>query len=331
MNTNELRYLTSDYKIAPQGISRRYNALMWNEKFTESGVFELHTYEDLTGVQYILNTNKQQLAIIMEEDTTHKEKRIYRGELLTRLIADYVIANTETFYNKTPAQIVMELYSKYYPGNIEIIDNTRTQLDPVTVQVTGDNLLDYIYTILNPHNMTIQGCFNTAENSPYFEIIESENNVLYDPLTTENGTVISFSQVAQFYTQVNYAVVDGEIADDGNRVKVLVDKRASTNDAMRQIYVDARDVQSKYVDGDGEVVEVSAGDYNAMLTQRGTEKIAAEKRVDTVVASAGVILSLGEIRVVKTHNREYTLRANEILTSYEKNSVRLDQKYGTIN
>lgn len=325
-NINELRYLLADYTIAPQGISRRYNALMWNEQYSDTGTFELHTYEDLSGVKYILNTANKQLGIITEEDTSHYAKRIYRGTLFNGMLGNYVIANTENFYSKTPVQIVQELYAKYYPGNndIELIDSSITPLGTQTVQVTGTNLLEYMQTLLNPHNLTIQGRFNVITNRPYFEIIEGVDSTSYDPLTTSNGTVISFSQVAQLSTPINYAVVDGEIADDGNRVKVLVDKRASTNDAMRQIYVDARDVQSKYVNSEGEVTEVSDTDYKAMLVTRGTEKIEAQRKNDTVTIGANIILDIGEIRKVVTHNRTYTQRVTEVLTSYERNAMHYD-------
>lgn len=78
---------------------------------------------------------------------------------------------------------------------------------------------------------------------------------------------------------VAYVAGEGEGAD---RVVVEVDTRGSADEERRELYIDARDLQSRYMDSGGTEHTYTAAEYRALLRQRGLEKLAEYEKVETV-------------------------------------------------
>lgn len=79
----------------------------------------------------------------------------------------------------------------------------------------------------------------------------------------------------------NFAYVAGE-GEGSARVIVEVDLRSSADEERREVYVDARDLQSTYQDDAGDEHTYTADQYRALLRQRGLEKLAEYQKIETV-------------------------------------------------
>lgn len=111
----------------------------------------------------------------------------------------------------------------------------------------------------------------------------------------------------------NYAVVLGE-GDGDSRVRVEVD--ATDGDARRELYVDARDLQSE-VDG----TTYSDTQYRAMLRQRGLEELAQHRVVEYAEADAILRLEAGEVVLYESDAWSGTLVATEVTAIYESGAT----------
>ena len=79
----------------------------------------------------------------------------------------------------------------------------------------------------------------------------------------------------------NFAYVAGE-GEGAARVIVEVDIRSNPNEERRELYVDARDLQSTYTDDNGSEHTYTQAQYRQLLRQRGLEKLAEYEKVETV-------------------------------------------------
>lgn len=107
----------------------------------------------------------------------------------------------------------------------------------------------------------------------------------------------------------NYAYVLGE-GEGSARVQVEVD--LTDGEERRELYVDARDLQ-KEVDGE----TLSDADYEAVLTQRGTEKLAETRLVEFIEATATGTVSVGDLVHYDSGEWSAELMASEVTTTIE--------------
>ena len=118
------------------------------------------------------------------------------------------------------------------------------------------------------------------------------------------------------------------------RVIVEVDLRSDKTEERREIFVDARDLQSD--DGNGN--KLSAAQYKALLVQRGKEKLIEYQKVETVTSSVDSHANL-------EYKKDYDLgdyctyinteigietaqRITEIMETYEGGSIELIVTFG---
>ena len=192
------------------------------------------------------------------------------------------------------------------------------ETESLTMQVTGENLGDYIEELLEKYGYgyemylyntrfylrLTEGADRSMEQSVNQYVIFSEN---FDNLLTSNYQ----NFIGEF---ANYAYVAGEGEGSDRRILGV---GSGTGLDRYELWVDARDISSN----DG---EVSSSDYNQMLQSRGLESLAEhsietmfEGNVnDTVNYKLGVDYKLGDIvQVVTDYGISLPARITEIIES----------------
>jgi hypothetical protein len=118
----------------------------------------------------------------------------------------------------------------------------------------------------------------------------------------------------------NVALVLGE--DEGtDRRSLVVGQSSSSGFDRRELYVDARDIQSEVYDDDGEQSTLPDDEYNALLQQRGEEKLAEVPLTNKISGEAdtaamfqyGVDFNMGDI--VQVEN-EYGITSCSRVTEF---------------
>lgn len=118
----------------------------------------------------------------------------------------------------------------------------------------------------------------------------------------------------------NFAVIAGE-GEGAARIWTTVDARASSTEMLRELYVDARDLQKRYtiVDSSGNTSEgvYTDAEYLEVLRSRGREKLAEAKRKDPISIKAtessimqyGIDYKLGDIVALRLEKYGLNLSA----------------------
>lgn len=284
-----------DTNFITQKIIDTYESLIWVDRYRGYGEFELYLPMDQSLLKYLKRKNyliqrDSDHGMIIEniqiefdsESGTHlivtgrsfeqiltrrivwKQTR-YRTKLDTaikRLLDDSII-NPEEEDRKIPNFIYEETDDPYIKG--------------ITIdkQFSGDEVYDAIVTICELHNIGFK--VRLEEGQFIFNLYHGKDRS-YDQL--ENPYVI-FSPNFDNLLSSNYKeseqddknviLVAGEDSQLGIGRRTLVIGGGSGID-RRELFVDARDIQSEYYDEDGNEVIMSDAEYLALLQSRGEDK-----------------------------------------------------------
>lgn len=346
-----MEILILDENLDIIGPVNAFRTLIWIRRYTKIGAFEIHTsssYFDLLNTgEYLYRNDADELGVIKEVDYKEKENgavEVYaKGYFAERILKDRVIEKTTMLSGNT--EDVMRNLVDLYAINPEDKERTIKNLKlgeingvggKLSSQVTGGSLSDELYTLGNAENLSHRIRYNYINNDLIFEVWKGK-----DRRTTQN--VNSFAVFSNSFNNIrkptynrktedyrNVAYVAGEEREDGTRALVKVDIRSSPDEKIHELYVDARDLQSKDSDGN----TLSEAEYNELLEQRGLEKLSEYKIVETassaVDPSANLVYKkdydLGDI--CEYINSDIGIAMDQIITeiteTYEKSKMSLD-------
>lgn len=194
----------------------------------------------------------------------------------------------------------------------------RIQEMHLSKQFTGDNLYEAIYSVLEPLDVGFHITLN-AQNQFVFELYMGEDRS-YDQLDHQFiifspgfDNLIRSNWLEDVKEYRNVTLVAGENEGKGRRTYVAGDAQIAGL-KRREIFTDARDIQSEIYDEEGNVQEVPTDEYLRNLKQRGDEKLSEwkfiktfEGEVDaTIIYKYGQDFFRGDIVQVET---EYGIRS----------------------
>lgn len=163
------------------------------------------------------------------------------------------------------------------------------------------------------------------------EQTENDQQIFSDEF--RNLTDISIQNGLENYR--NVAIVAGE-GEGAERVVVLVGDTEATGVYRHELYVDARDLRSTYMDENNEEVQYPEEEYRKMLIARGKEKLAEQLADESVTAIVdptgyGTAYSLGDIVTIKSgqYGVILTARVTSATEVFEKNTTELTITFGT--
>lgn len=277
-----------------------FESFIWTERYIGYGNFEIYspTSEQMLVILDFINAKRKemidvflwmkdadQLMVIEDSQLTTSieegDKIIISGRSLESLLDRRIVwkqtildGNLQNGIKKLLNEnaISPENADRKIP-NLVFKASTNKKVTDLTIraQYTGDNLYDTIYSICKAFELGFRVTLNES-NQFEFELYFGEDRS-YDQTTNpyvvfspKFENILNSSYYESTNTIRNVALVAGEDISNARRTRVVGSGKLL---ARRELYVDARDIQSETESG-----KLTDEQYNAQLDQRGTEKLA---------------------------------------------------------
>lgn len=284
------------------GVVSVFNTLIWDRRYHASGLFELYTpaefFELMNTGRYLYRSDRTDLGVIREvnfaRDAKGARTAYCKGYFAEELLNTRVL-DTQVNITGTPEVIGRQMVQKF-AINPSVADRKIKHLqlgaqhglgESITVTATGDYLGDKLFEIERTQELSHRLIYDYLANTLSFELWQGKDR-------TDSQDVNSWAIFSDSFFNVKNAVYNRDESDYKNfayvagegegsaRVIVEVDIRSSPDEERREIWVDARDLQSTYTDDAGTEHTYPAAQYRAMLQQRGLEKLAEYAKIETV-------------------------------------------------
>lgn len=275
-----------------------YRSMIWTDRYNEAGDFELYTEVSGEVLKYVmkdyyLTIQDSDRTMIVDDIQVISDREVgnhikITGKSLEILLDRRIVwglreLNT-SLQNGIKAllneNIISPSDSNRKIPNFIFQDSSDSKITNLTLkqQYTGDS----IYEIVNSL------CFDN--DIGYKLILDEQNRFIFSLYTgidrSYNQTVnpfVIFSPSYENLVDSNYydsnanlktiALIGGEDSGNSRRYTTYASSSATGVD-RRELFVDARDIQSEYRSEDGTEHKMSDAEYNAALQNRGKEKLA---------------------------------------------------------
>ncbi len=279
-----------------------FNTMIWDRRYYAPGLFELYTpaesFELMNTGRYLYRSDRSDLGVIHEinfsRDAKGAQTAYCKGYFAEELLNNRVI-DAQVNMTGTPEDIGRKLVDKLVI-NPAVADRkiSRIQLgtrhglgDAISITATGDRLGDKLYDIEQTQELSHRLIYDYLANTLNFELWQGKDR-------RDTQDVNSWAIFSDSFYNVKNAIYDRDESDYKNfayvagegegtaRTIVQVDIRSSPTEERREVWVDARDLQSRYTDDGGTEHTYTTAQYQALLRQRGLEKLAEYEKVETV-------------------------------------------------
>lgn len=292
----------------PIGQLDEYTSLMWPDAFLGKAMFQLwapitdKNAEKLKedNVLWCGGENAAVIKIVKETVNENGEKEFeVKGWTLEFFLVDKIV---EGLYNKSGnnfiSTIIYDMVDKMaiHPSNlnrkIPYLVNAEDKYLGKKIdgyQKTGGSLYDALYDMAFEADIGFSILFDPYNKQLIFEVRAGVDRTQEQ---TENEPVVFSTDLEDILSSVYYlnvedvknvAMVQGE-EKDGVRTTIYTGDIGLKGFERKELYVDARDLQSEVRDDDGTERTLTAAQYNALLVQRGNEKLAECQKTETFEA-----------------------------------------------
>lgn len=292
------------------GEVNQYESLIWPDKFNGYASFELWApiteenseYFKKGNILWCGGDNAAVIEIVKSEiDENGTKTYNVKGRTLEMLLTTRIIWGTYNAVNKDTSTAMYEIVNQncVNPSNanrkipyLKLAEDLKFG-GKITYQKTGGEVYDSLSTIASTYDLGFSVLFRPKTKELIFEVVEGvdrtvEQNV-NDPVefSTELEDLLSSSYYTNDQDTKNVAFVQGE-ESGSSRKSVTSGEANSKGFGRRELYVDARDLQSTSVDENGEEQNLSPTEYTQVLTQRGDDKLSECKTTETFEAQIRV-------------------------------------------
>ena len=292
------------------GEVNQYESLIWPDKFNGFGTFELWAPITNENSQYfkkgnILWSGGDNAAVveIVKSEIDENGTKTYnvKGRTLEMLLTTRIIWGTYNAVNKDASTAMYEIVNQncVNPSNanrkipyLKLAEDLKFG-GKITYQKTGGEVYDSLSTIASTYDLGFSVLFKPKTKELIFEVVEGVDRTVEqntnDPVefSTELEDLLSSSYYTNDQDVKNVAFVQGE-GSGSSRKSVTSGEADSKGFGRRELYVDARDLQSTSVDENGEEQNLSPTEYTQVLTQRGDDKLSECKTTETFEAQIRV-------------------------------------------
>lgn len=292
------------------GEVNQYESLIWPDKFNGFGTFELWAPITEENSQYFKKGNilwcggdNAAVVEIVKSEIDENGTKTYnvKGRTLEMLLTTRIIWGTYNAVNKDASTAMYEIVNQncVNPSNanrkipyLKLAEDLKFG-GKITYQKTGGEVYDSLSTIASTYDLGFSVLFKPKTKELIFEVVEGIDRTVEqstnDPVefSTELEDLLSSSYYTNDQDVKNVAFVQGE-GSGSLRKSVTSGEADSKGFGRRELYVDARDLQSTSVDENGEEQNLSPAEYTQVLTQRGDDKLSECKTTETFEAQIRV-------------------------------------------
>ena len=292
------------------GEVNQYESLIWPDKFNGYASFELWAPITEENSEYFKKGNilwcggdNAAVVEIVKSEIDENGTRTYnvKGRTLEMLLTTRIIWGTYNAVNKDTSTAMYEIVNQncVNPSNanrkipyLKLAEDLKFG-GKITYQKTGGEVYDSLSTIASTYDLGFSVLFRPKTKELIFEVLEGVDRTVEqsvnDPVefSTELEDLLSSSYYTNDQDIKNVAFVQGE-GSGSSRKSVASGEVNSKGFGRRELYVDARDLQSTSVDENGEEQNLSPTEYTQVLTQRGDDKLSECKTTETFEAQIRV-------------------------------------------
>lgn len=305
-----LVFEVNDMTFDSIGEVNQYESLIWPDKFNGFGTFELWAPITDENSQYFKKGNilwcggdNAAVVEIVKSEIDEIGTKTYnvKGRTLEMLLTTRIIWGTYNAVNKDASTAMYEIVNQncVNPSNanrkipyLKLAEDLKFG-GKITYQKTGGEVYDSLSTIASTYDLGFSVLFKPKTKELIFEVVEGVDRTVEqstnDPVefSTELEDLLSSSYYTNDQDVKNVAFVQGE-GSGSLRKSVTSGEADSKGFGRRELYVDARDLQSTSVDENGEEQNLSPTEYTQVLTQRGDDKLSECKTTETFEAQIRV-------------------------------------------
>lgn len=345
-----------DSTLTRMGIVDIVTGLIWRERFADAGNFELwcplnDQNSELLQEDNLLWIGGESAGVIEFKELTSDEDGTKTIHIQGRLAESYL--DYRTIY---PTVIttgkVSSILRKHVEDNlinptdtarkiplIELASDQVAYGPSVSYQKTGDTVLLEVSKLCEANSLGFRLQFFPRQTKFVFRVYQGTNrtldqSVVNPVLFSSDLDDILESNYSHNKSELrNFAYVAGEDSGTSRKVQTV---GSSSGLSRRELFVDARDLQSENSDG----TTVSSSEYNSMLVERGKTSLEDYKDIESFAATLrtsgvtgykyGVDFFLGD--KVTVYDSRLKVRVNAVITevmkTFDEDGERLDITFG---
>lgn len=281
------------------GEINKYTSLIWPDKFNGYTSFELNapvTPENRNLIKkgniIWCGGNNACIIEIIQSDMNENGQKTYKvkGRTLEMLLTTRIIWGTYNCVGKYSSTAMYEIVDKQCVNptdsyrKIPFLECAEDkQLGKIiSFQKTGGEVYDAVESIATDAELGFDILFRPREKKLIFKVTEGVDRTVFSTSGDVSNLVIFSTDLEDILSSSYYtndqdvktlAYVSGE-GKGTDRIYITSGNTATKGLIRREMYVDARDLQSKVSNEDGTITQISDNDYRDMLNDRGTEKLA---------------------------------------------------------
>lgn len=337
-----LEFFILDKNFKEIGTLSAFDSVIWTRRYYEPGEFEFYTNKEYWAIleqgRYICRADNTDTAIIEHIGREEENDRIFaKGRFIEALLGNCVI-HTQTTFSGTNEVVVRKMIQDYAIGKIQKLElgGVNGIGGNMEVQCTGDNVMDKAYETAKAVEASIKVIYDYVMDTMRAEVWCGKNRTEGQSINTlavfsdDEGSAEMPEYDFDTTDYRNFAYIAGE--DSGqNRIIITIDMRQNSSEELREVWIDARDLQMK----EGMTIDV----YKGLLKQRGLEKMTEYQKVETVEVVEGNNNALiyrknydvGDVCTYRNEamGLELEARITECIEMYENNENTLDLIFGT--
>lgn len=292
------------------GEVNQYNSLIWSDKFNGYASFELWAPITEENSEYfkkgnILWCGGDNAAVIEIVKSTIDDKGTktfnVKGRTLEMLLTTRIIWGTYNASNKYASTIMYDIVKQncINPTNanrkipyLECAEDKQFG-GKISIQKTGGEVYDALTTIASNKDLGFNVLFRPKEKKLIFEVVAGVDRTIeqneVDPVefSTDLEDILSSSYYTNNQDEKNVAFIQGE-GEGASRISQISGNNELEGFNRKELYVDARDIQSEFANEDGTTTTLTPEEYDAALVNRGNDKLAECKTTETFEAQIRV-------------------------------------------
>lgn len=305
-----LAFKVDDTTFENIGEVNQYNSLIWPDKFNGYASFELWAPITEENSEYfkkgnILWCGGDNAAIVEIVKSTIDDKGTktlnVKGRTLEMFLTTRIIWGTYNASDKYASTAMYEIVKQncISPTNanrkipyLECAEDKRIG-GKISIQRTGGEVYTILNTIAASSDIGFNVLFRPKEKKLIFEVVAGVDRTIeqsvVDPVefSTDLEDILSSSYYTNDQDKKSVALVMGEGEGASRKSKISGDNMTK-GFGRRELYVDARDIQSESVNEDGTTTTLTPTEYDAALVNRGDDKLAECKTTETFEAQIRV-------------------------------------------
>lgn len=336
------------------GEVNNFSSLMWCDKYNGYASFEIWApitdeNAELIKKGYFVWCGGDTAGIIeivkSEMDEDGNKTFNIKGRTLEAILTTRIIWGTYTASNKNVSTIMYEIVrnncinNSQTNRNIPYLECAEDKFlgDKISLQKTGDEVYDAITDVASSADLGYNFLFRPKEQKIIFEVVEGVDRTV-QITTAEGSEVVEFSTdledilSSSYYSnnqdEKNVAFIQGE-GEGADRVSMVSGDNNLIGFDRKELYVDARDLQSNGTDENGHPIELTPNQYKTVLLNRGNDKLSEHVTTETFEAQIRV---LGDVQY--KFNKDYfkgdkvTIKDNQLGVMISARITEVEEDFG---